>query len=67
MVIWVRTMASLNLSGLAANPGAMAYISQGMASSAMTVMVTVKAASVAMASAARTSAFSSPSCSSERE
>ncbi len=67
MVIWVSRMASLNLAGVCANPGAIRYISQGMASSARTVMARVAAASTAMASAARTSAVSSPSCSSDLE
>ena len=67
MVIWVRTIASLNFSGLDANPGAIRYISHGMASSASTVTKMLAAAKVAMASAASTSATSSPSVSRLRE
>ena len=67
MVIWVSTTASRNFSGLAAKPGAIRYISQGMASSATTVTKMLAAARVAMASAASTSATSSPSVSRLRE
>ena len=65
MVIMVRITVRWNLAGLAANPGAKAMITHGMASSAATVMARVAAARVAMASAARVSATSSPSCSSD--
>ncbi len=67
MVIWVSAMARWNFSGLAAKPGAIAYISHGMARAKTVDSAKVTAASRAMASAARMSAVSSPSCSSERE
>ncbi len=64
MVIWVSTTASLNFTGLAAKPGAIRYISHGIASWATSVRTIVAAARAAMASAARTSASSSPSAAS---
>ncbi len=67
IVIWVNTMARWNLAGLAAKPGRIRYISHGMARVKTTARARVIAASSAMASAARTSATSSPSCSSDLE
>ena len=61
MAIWVSSTASLNLAGSFAKPGAMTYISQGIASWATMVSAMVAAASTAMASPARRSAASSPS------
>ncbi len=63
MVIWVSTMARWNLSGIFAKPGAIRYISHGMARAKATASTSVTAASRAMASPARMSALASPSCS----
>ncbi len=61
MAIWVSRTASLNLAGSLAKPGAMTYMSQGMASWATMVSAMVAAASTAMASPASRSAAASPS------
>jgi hypothetical protein len=61
MVIWVSSTASLYFSVPQPKPGLISIISHGMASWQTTVMMMVEAARVAMASAARMSAFSSPS------
>lgn len=61
MVIWVRITASLYLSVPKPKPGLITIISHGMAACEIRVRPTVKAAMVAMASAASLSATSAPS------
>ncbi len=61
MVIWVSSTASLYFSVPQPKPGLISIISHGMANWQTMVMMMVAAARVAMASAARISATSSPS------